>query len=199
MTKDRDTKSLLLQTALHLIWAESYGSVSVDDICSKAGAKKGSFYHFFHSKAELAKEALEFLWDEMKPQLDEIFSSQAPPLERIKRYLEAMLREQKKFYKELGYVVGCPFTSVGSEQCSCGDGVTEKSRDILSRFGKYLRHAIQDGIEDGSIPKVDPTKVSNQMLVYELGAMSFARVSNNLAPLEGIEEAYMRLLGLEAG
>ena len=48
------TKRTLIDAAHDLIWANSYAHVSVEDICRKAGVQKGSFYHFFASKAELA-------------------------------------------------------------------------------------------------------------------------------------------------
>jgi len=41
------TKDKLLQVAFDLLWDNSYGSVSVGDICERAGVNKGSFYHFF--------------------------------------------------------------------------------------------------------------------------------------------------------
>ena len=46
-----NTKQRLLDTAIELIWEQSYGAVSVDHICERAGAQKGSFYHFFQSKS----------------------------------------------------------------------------------------------------------------------------------------------------
>lgn len=49
-----NTKTKLIETATDLIWRDSYGSVSVDDICAQTGVKKGSFYHYFPSKAHLA-------------------------------------------------------------------------------------------------------------------------------------------------
>ncbi len=45
-----------------LLWTGSYGSTTIDQICEKAGVKKGSFYYFFDSKCELAVEALEASW-----------------------------------------------------------------------------------------------------------------------------------------
>ena len=47
---------------MELIWEQSYGSVSVDVICERAGARKGSFYHFFPSKSDLAAVAIEDHW-----------------------------------------------------------------------------------------------------------------------------------------
>lgn len=62
MPRGSDAKDRLMQAAMDLIWTNSYGATSVDAICQKAGARKGSFYHFFASKSELAVKALEADW-----------------------------------------------------------------------------------------------------------------------------------------
>ena len=49
----------MINAISELIWVGSYGSTSVDDICEKAAVKKGSFYYFFESKADLAIAAIE--------------------------------------------------------------------------------------------------------------------------------------------
>jgi len=56
-----------------LIWAGSYGSTTIDQICEKAGVKKGSFYYFFDSKADLAVTAIEVSGKTGGPELDSIF------------------------------------------------------------------------------------------------------------------------------
>ena len=66
MTAVTDTKQRLLNTALKLVWEQSYGSVSVDQICEKADVRKGSFYHFFASKADLAIAAAEEHWNKLR-------------------------------------------------------------------------------------------------------------------------------------
>ena len=43
MGRTSNAKERLLQVAFDLIWEQSYGSVSVDDICARAKVKKGSF------------------------------------------------------------------------------------------------------------------------------------------------------------
>jgi len=59
MPRVSDMKERLTDAAMDLIWENSYGSTSVDAICERAGAKKGSFYYFFKSKSELAAAALD--------------------------------------------------------------------------------------------------------------------------------------------
>ena len=62
MPRVSDAKEKLTEAALGLIWTSGYGATSVDDICAKADVRKGSFYHFFKSKADLEVAALEFRW-----------------------------------------------------------------------------------------------------------------------------------------
>jgi len=48
MSKSRSTtKQKLIETATELIWRNSYGAVSVDEICRKAGVQKAAFITFF--------------------------------------------------------------------------------------------------------------------------------------------------------
>ena len=59
MAPSNDTKQRILASARELIYSRSYSDVGVAAICTHAGVKKGSFYHFFASKQELTLEALD--------------------------------------------------------------------------------------------------------------------------------------------
>ncbi len=50
-------KTKLLDAALQVIRTRGYGASTVDDICQAAGVSKGSFFHHFTTKEELALEA----------------------------------------------------------------------------------------------------------------------------------------------
>jgi len=52
-----ESKTKLLDAALHVIRAKGYAATTVDDICHKAGVTKGSFFHHFKKKDELALAA----------------------------------------------------------------------------------------------------------------------------------------------
>jgi TetR/AcrR family transcriptional regulator, transcriptional repressor for nem operon len=51
------SKTKLLDAALQVIRTKGYTATTVDDICLAAGITKGSFFHHFKSKEELAIEA----------------------------------------------------------------------------------------------------------------------------------------------
>lgn len=56
-TLPRDAKTKLLDAALRVIRTKGYGAATVDDMCAAAGVSKGSFFHHFESKEDLAVAA----------------------------------------------------------------------------------------------------------------------------------------------
>ena len=49
-----ESKTKLLNAAINVIRRKGYSATTVDDICREAGVTKGSFFHHFKSKDELA-------------------------------------------------------------------------------------------------------------------------------------------------
>ena len=81
MGRTSNARQRLLNAASDLLWEKSYHSVTVDEVCARAGVQKGSLYHFFDSKSALAVAALQHLWDTVaKPAYEESFSRLNPPL-----------------------------------------------------------------------------------------------------------------------
>src|SRR5436309_15018841 len=86
MGRVSDAKQRLMEAVKELIWTGSYGSTTIDQSCEKAGVKKGSFYYFFDSKADLAETAIDEDWQKRRSELDALFSPTSPPLERLRSY-----------------------------------------------------------------------------------------------------------------
>src|SRR5271155_5657760 len=101
-----DTKQKLIDTALELLWKNSYGSVSVDDICKAADVKKGSFYHFFPSKVDLAVAAMEESTRDIKQHYDDVFSASVPPVARFERMADFVYEFQAQIAAKYGQVCG---------------------------------------------------------------------------------------------
>ena len=82
-------KRKLLDAALRVIRAQGYAGSSVDDICREAGVTKGSFFHHFKGKDDLAVAATEH-WTGVTGNLFESapFRSVADPRERVLAYID---------------------------------------------------------------------------------------------------------------
>ena len=195
MGRTSDADERLMTAARDLMWEESYGSVTIDDICKRADVKKGSFYYFFESKAALAVAALEKLWrDDWKPRMDERFSPSVEPLERIRGYLEAHYTMQCQVQKDTGKVLGCPVCSLGSEISTSEIDVGAKVREIVARKRKYLESAIRDAMAEGAIEPCDPAQKALALNCMMEGAVSQARIMNETAPLQNLVSMGLDLL-----
>src|SRR5277367_2450326 len=199
MGRTSDADQRLKQAALDLMWEGSYGAVTIDLICQRADVKKGSFYYFFKSKAELAVAALEMLWKETwKPALDRCFSPSVDPLERITNYLESIITWQKEIKAKTGKVLGCAVCSVGSEVSTQEIDVSAAARELVSRKLKYYESAIRDAVAQGAIEPCDPAEAALALLGLLEGLVTQARIMNDIGILRRLPEMALGLLRVKA-
>lgn len=188
-----------MSAAIDLIWEESYGAVTIDDMCKRADVKKGSFYYFYNSKADLAVAALEKLWlHEWKPKLDACFSPSVDPLTRLTTYLADIYDKHAKLMEKNGKIWGCPVCSMGSEVSTQEVDVSAKVREIVSRKRRYYESAIRDGMAAGMIAAGDPVEKALSFACLIEGAVSQARIMNDLAAIKALPTAALAMLGAKA-
>lgn len=196
MINSTDTRTKLLHAAIDLIWKASFGSVSVDDICAQAGVLKGSFYHFFPSKVDLAIEAVKFNWEEYRPEIDRIYDAKKEPLQRLSDHCDLALKRQKEMLKICGFVPGCPVTALGSEQSTQNEPLREVIDPHLKYMMGYFRQSISDAIAAGVIPETPVKKKTDEVFSLYLGTFTYARITNDLQPIRNMKKAIFTLLGV---
>ena len=186
-----------MTAATELTWQKGYNAVTVDDICERAGVRKGSFYYFFKSKAELAIAAMENAWQtRSRPSLDSTFSASRPPLERIKVYFDQIYNRQlDEMQKMGGCMLGCPFFSLGMESGGLEPEVWHASQQYVKRKRKYLEAAIRDAQAEGSIEISSVEEAAQSLQTLMEGALALTRVQNDPAPLRNLYKEALRLLG----
>lgn len=195
MPRVSDMKERLTDAAMDLIWENSYGATSVDAICERAGAKKGSFYYFFKSKSELAAAALEAEWNRKKADMDRIFSPTVPPLERFERYFDFVYEGLAERQKQCGSVLGCPLLTIGSEVSTQDQLLRDKVDQILDRKISYFVSAIRDAHAQGLINAPDPEAKARALFACYQGTLTQARIQNDVELLRDFKKVAMDVLG----
>jgi len=195
MPRTSTAQERLTDAALEMIWENSYGATSVDAICEKANVRKGSFYYFFKSKSELAAAALKADWNKSKPALDAIFSSTVPPLERLQRYCDFGYEKLSEIKKKCGEVLGCPLFTLGSEVCTQDTELRDQIQEILNMKLAYLESTVRDAQAQGLIPKSDARTKAETLFSFFQGALTQARIQNNVEILRHNYEAALDILG----
>jgi TetR/AcrR family transcriptional regulator, transcriptional repressor for nem operon len=193
--RESDTKDKLLSTAVELIWENSYGSISVDDICTRAGVNKGSFYYAFKSKSELAAAAYEDHWNKKRSLMDGIFSPQIAPFERLEKYCDRIVQDQLAKYEKFGKMCGCPFASIGSELSTQDEQIRKKAQELSERSIKYIACALRDAEAEGTLRVADPNRLAREVLCYAHGVMTQAKIENNPELLKSLKDGVFRLVG----
>jgi TetR/AcrR family transcriptional repressor of nem operon len=195
MGRASDAKERLMDAVRELIWTGSYGSTTIDQICDRAGVKKGSFYYFFESKADLAVAAIDTDFQRHRTELDTLFSPTVPPLERIRRYCEFGYRLQAEMKEKCGFVLGCPLCTLGSEVSTQEDKLRAKVQEILEYKSKYIETAIRDAHAAGLVNAPDAAAKARILIAYYQGVLTEARIQNDLTPLREAIEGTLELLG----
>jgi len=197
MPRVSDMKERLMEAAMDLMWQNSYGAASVDAICERAGAKKGSFYYFFKSKSELAAAALEADWKKKRVEMDSIFSPTIPPLERFDRYFDFVCERLAEVQKKCGSILGCPFMSVGSE-VSTQDQIVRGAIDrIMDRKLQFFVSAVRDAALEGLIETTDPVAKAQALFSSYQGTIAQARIQNDIDLIRDFKHVAREVLGVK--
>jgi len=197
MGRVSDAKERLMEAVGELIWTGSYGSTTIDQICEKAGVKKGSFYYFFDSKADLALTAIDEDWKRRRHELDSFFSPTIPPLERIRKYCDYGYQLQLAIMAKCGCVLGCPLFTLGSEVSTQENQLQKKVQEILDHKRKYFESALRDAHAAGLIHAPDAAAKARLLFTYYQGLLTEARIQNDLEILRNAMHGIYELLGVK--
>jgi TetR/AcrR family transcriptional repressor of nem operon len=198
MGRVSDNRNKLMDAVVELIWTGSYGSTTIDQICDKAGVRKGSFYYYFDSKADLALAAIEVQWQTVRAECDSIFSPTVEPLQRLRGYFDFGYNFQQQMRQKYGYVLGCPLFSLGAEVCTQEHTLQQKIQEILAYKLRYLETAIRDAHAAGLIDAPDPACKARMIQAYYEGLLTQARIQNDVEVLREMLPGALAILGVKS-
>lgn len=195
MGRRSDARERLVAAAVETLWRYGYHGATVERICRVAGARKGSLHYFFGSKDELVLSAIDAAWEERQPLLDEIFSPRKDPLARLESYFDTILRRQRQLQREYGRVLGCFFTSLGSQLDGADPEVEQRVQAALETYQRYYVSAVCEAAARGQLELDEPERKGRDVFSFVLGVLAQARVSNDLARVEALGPSGLAMLG----
>jgi len=150
LTESRhESKTRLLNAALHLIRAKGYSATRIEDVCEAAGLTKGSFFHHFESKEALALAAADY-WSEVTGRLFETAPYHAPtdPLDRLLAYVDfrkaLLLGELPDFTCLVGTMVQEVYDTHPALREACGKSIGDHAATLVPNIKEAMR---QRGME----------------------------------------------------
>lgn len=185
------TRARIVQATLELMWLNGFGSVTVDAICAAAKVQKGSFYHFFRSKQEVAAAALEAHWETIQPDLDRIFYDKTvDPIQRIAHFFDHVFLRQLERSKRCGQVMGCPFVTLGTEVIKHESVLSAKASELMDRYCLYFETALKEAHSQVGDPRVS----ARELYAYLVGGLVQARIRNDVGILSQLSASIRQTL-----
>ena len=182
-----DTRDRLLLTAASLMWERSFQAAGGDELCRRAKAKKGSFYHFFASKTDLAIAAIERSWEQARAKFFEpIFSTNECGLKQILKLVDAIYQFQIDVAAAKGGFLGCPFGNLGQEMARQDERIREALEKIFTAHCEYLEAALVRAEQAGEIPPGHSEQRAVNVFAQLEGALLLAKVANNPEIFRGV-------------
>jgi TetR/AcrR family transcriptional regulator, transcriptional repressor for nem operon len=183
MGRTSDARERLIDEASRLFHARSYESVGVQELCDAAEVNKGSFYHFFPSKGDLASAVIDALWAATVAEVFEpAFRDDVTPLLRIERLFKSMARAQRGAKQANGRTPGCPLANLSGELSSHEPKLRRKLARVYTEMQALFAGQVKAAVIARELPaETDVDAKAEALVALAEGAMLMSCVKDDPA------------------
>jgi TetR/AcrR family transcriptional regulator, transcriptional repressor for nem operon len=139
-----ESKTKLLNAAVHVIRAKGYSATRIEDICEAADLTKGSFFHHFDSKEALALSAVNY-WIEGTGTLfaSAPYHASADSLDRLLAYVDfrkaLLMGELPDFTCLVGTMVQEVYDTHPAIRDACNRSISEHAATLVPDIEEAMR------------------------------------------------------------
>jgi len=185
MARDPHRRQTIITGASKLFLLHGYDGVTVDEICSETQSAKGSFYHFFRSKEDLAVQVVDEIWHQTELRMEETFSADKNPVDSIREELILTYTRAHTMKGRARHITGSP---IGTLSVSMA-GKSEKIRKRINFAFTHMRHfyltAFTEALDNGDIDSpMDANQLADLLLVAIQGIGIIGRSNNSPAKVK---------------
>lgn len=177
-----ETKRKLVDAGIALMRTSGFNATTVDDICSSAGVTKGGFFHYFKSKDELAKTALEWFREGKAAEFAQAsFRKLADPLDRVLGRLDYV---QESYGGPSQVTKGCLIGMFAQELSSTNAALREAAQEAFLRTAADIEKDLTEAKAlHAPNADFDPKKLSIFYVSIIQGGLIMAKAATSNAVL----------------
>jgi TetR/AcrR family transcriptional repressor of nem operon len=190
----KNTKEKLIEAALKLMLAKGYPATTVDEICASAGVSKGSFYHFFAAKEDLALAALEAYSQRGFGALQSgSYTALEDPLERAFGFLDHAQAIAQDIWGD-----GCLLGNLAVELADTNETIRSRISAIFEALARRLAQVFEVVVEPGDPASPPPLELAEFFLSALEGSIVLAKAHDDWGRVPAALENFRRYLGMLA-
>jgi TetR/AcrR family transcriptional repressor of nem operon len=144
MMAQHESKTKLLEATLRVVRTKGYTATRIEDVCAAAGLTKGSFFHHFKSKEDLALSAVAH-WEDFTRAFfaDAPYHRPADPVDRLLAYVDfrksILTGELPEFTCFAGTIIQEAYATHPEVSAACARNVGGHARTLEADIEEAMR------------------------------------------------------------
>lgn len=180
------TRTLILTTGRTIILGKGFTAVGLNEILTKTGVPKGSFYHYFKSKEEFGNALLEDYFEQYLAYIDELFKHTVPnqvdqTRQKLINYFSSWLKSQSSNETH----EKCLVVKLSGEVTDLSESMRLTLKTGTENVIQKISECIAYGVSSAEFKaSLDPIKQAQELYHLWIGATILTKVSRNAVALE---------------
>lgn len=178
-----ETKRRLLEAGLAMLLERGYRGLGVQDLLDATAIPKGSFYHHFESKQDMALQAVDLYTRIGHELLDRCLAPDGrPALARVRTFFEQLA----ELYGTQGYL-GCLLGGLGQELAGTSEVFRRKIETCMASLAARIARSLEEARRAGDLSADTDCRQAAEVLfnAWE-GAALRSRLLRSPAPLNQV-------------
>lgn len=176
-----DTREALVHTGLAVLTEKGFTAAGLDEMLSRAGVPKGSFYHYFDSKEAFGLRLIERYAAFFAHKLERHFRDERlSPLQRLQAFVDDAQCGMARY----GYRRGCLIGNLGQEMATLPESFRGRLQETFADWQQRLTHCLVAAQEAGELAATaDPAALAAFFWIGWEGAVLRAKLEGAPGPL----------------
>lgn len=187
-----ETRELLLRAGLEALTEKGFSATGLEEILSRVGVPKGSFYHYFDSKEAYGLDLIERYGAFFAHKLDRHLRNQAlSPLDRLRAFVTDATEGMARFDFRRGCLIG----NLGQEMGALPESFRIRLKNTFEDWQARLSACLIEAQDAGRLaPDADPAKLAAIFWIGWEGAVLRAKLERSAQPLDTFADFFLASL-----
>ncbi|HPE59997.1 MAG TPA: TetR/AcrR family transcriptional regulator [Thiolinea sp.] len=172
----------MLRAGLEILTEKGFAATGIDEILSRVGVPKGSFYYYFESKEAFGLQLIERYGQFFAKKLDRhLKNTGLSPLNRLHAFVDDALAGMSRH----GYRRGCLIGNLGQEMGALPESFRDRLKDTFEDWQDRFAGCLIEAQSVGELTdKAEPNQLAAFFWIGWEGAVLRAKLEQSAKPLE---------------
>ena len=185
---EADTRELLMRAGLEVLTEKGFAMAGIDEILSRVGVPKGSFYHYFASKEAFGLALIERYASYFAYKLDSHFGNEAlAPLAR----LDAFVADAVSGMERYDFKRGCLIGNLGQEMNGLPESFRARLVEVFKDWETRTAICLEAAKAQGQVAHAaDTAELACVFWIGWEGAVLRAKLERSARPLHSFAQFF---------